>query len=359
MTGIAWIILDAVLALTAAVGTVKVSTTPPPRPLTEEQLAGPEKTQKENDRNATAAAQPSLRPQRHKDALPERASLDDLWRSTLFLPTRAEAEPGDADAEAAAQAAALAGQNFEFELIGIAQICPAGSNPVPIAVLRSKQAGQRNDRRMPPNRRNPRDNRPDPKQQPAEKKAPEKLIFKEGDPLNGTGYLLKAIYPDQKMVEVSRGSEVIKLFINYAGEAAVQRRADATQAVAEKKKKAEEEEAKRQQSIRERQAQQQQQQNNNQANPGRPPMPPGMNNGQQNGGQQRGGQQWQQRGGQPWQRGGNNNGNNNGNNGNNGNNDPRSRQIRQNIENRAGQRNFGNPGTPGNNNGGQRRPSMR
>ncbi|MCQ2402542.1 MAG: hypothetical protein MJ202_02300, partial [Lentisphaeria bacterium] len=267
MTGIAWIILDAVLALTAAVGTVKVSTTQPPRPLTEEQLAGPEKMQKENDRNATAAVQPSLRPPSHKDALPERASLDDLWRSTLFLPTRAEAEPGDADAEAAAQAAALAGQNFEFELIGIAQICPAGSTPVPIAVLRSKQTGQRNDRRMPPNRRNPRDTRTDSKQQTAEKKAPEKLIFKEGDPLNGTGYLLKAIYPDQKMVEVSRGSEVIKLFINYAGEAAIQRRADVTQAATEKKKKAEEEEAKRQQSIRERQAQQQQQ-NNNQGNPG-------------------------------------------------------------------------------------------
>ena len=313
MTGIAWIILDVVLALTAAVGTVKVSTTPPPTPLTEEQLAGPE--QKQRDIEKSAAAQPSVqRLKRHKDALPERASLDDLWRSTLFLPTRAEAEPGDTDAEAAAQAAILAGQNFEFELIGIAQISPAGCNPVPIAVLRSKQAGgQRNDRRQPQNRRNPRDNRPDQKQQPAEKKPPEKLIFKEGDPLNNTGYLLKAIYPDQKMVEVSRGSEVVRLYINYAGEAATQRRAEATQAAAEKKKRAEE--AQRQ----------------NQGNPGRPPMPPGMNNGQQGGP----GNNRFRNGGQPWQRPGQNGGNNGG-------------QPWQRSGQNGGQRNFGNFG---NNNG--------
>lgn len=280
MSGIAWIILNAALALGAVVGTVKVAKTPPPKPFTQAQLDGsadkPEKdpdapkAQQKNDAAPKSA-------QHHPDELPKSASLDDLWKHTLFLPVRAEAEPGDADAEAAAQAAALAGKNFEFELVGIAQISPADKPPVPIAILRSKEAG--NQRRRPmPQRGGPQRGGNQPQQAEQAKETPQKQIFKEGDPLNNTGYILKAIFPEQKMVEVSRGSETIKLYINYAGAEATQRREAITKAAADKKA-----EEQRRQSIRERQNNWQ---NNNRNNPGTPPGPPGMNRGQSNNGNQ-------------------------------------------------------------------------
>ncbi|MCQ2396410.1 MAG: hypothetical protein MJ106_01780 [Lentisphaeria bacterium] len=289
MSGIAWIILNAALALAAVVGTVKVAKTPPPKPFTQSQLDGnADKQEKDSDttktqQKNTTAVQTA---KRHPDELPKNASLDDLWKQTLFLPARAEAAPGDVDAEAAAQAAALAGQNFEFELVGIAQISPADQPPMPVALLRSKEAGGQRRRPTPQRRGGPaqpqRGGAPQQQEAEQEKKQPQKLIFREGDPLNNTGYLLKAIFPEQKMVEVSRGSETIKLYINYAGAEANQRREAIVKSVADKKEAARQEEA-RQQSIRDRQNNQRW---NNQ-NPGAPPPPPGMNNrGQQNNGNQ-------------------------------------------------------------------------
>ncbi|GEM_PF-4267238 len=284
MSGLAWIILDAVLALTAIVGTIKVAITPPPKPLpaaqleiSEEKLKAADKPVREESQGGAAQTSSA-----HPDTLSPKASLDELWKETLFLPGRAEAEPGDAEAEAAAAAAALAGKNFEFELVGIAQISQSGKKASPVAILRSKQTNARNQQRQ----RGPgrgRDNSQNTKQTAtAEPKVQEKLVFKEGDSINATGYLIKAIYPDQKMVEVSRGSETIKLTINFAGEEANQRRNAVTQAAAKKKETAAKEEQ-RQVSIREKQAKeaaqrQEDEQAKRNANPGTPPPPPGATN---------------------------------------------------------------------------------
>lgn len=279
MTGFHWLILNAVLIVATAIGTVKVFTAKPPAPLPASRLEAKEAP-------ATAAEKNAQKPQEaentaHPDALPASASLEDLWRESLFMPTRAEAEPGDAEAEAAAAAAALAGQNFEFELVGIAQISPVGSYPTPVAVLRSKQQAARRRTNTAQPRRPQGGNQPQQAQKTEESTQPEKLIFKEGDPINKTGYILKAIYPSQKMVEVVRGSETIKLYINYAGADATKRRDDAVQAAAARQKERQAEEDQRQASIRQRNAQQEQEAQRREEeraanNPGLPPPPPGM-----------------------------------------------------------------------------------
>lgn len=279
MTGFHWLILNAVLIVATAIGTVKVFTAKPPAPLPASRLEAKEAP-------ATAAEKNAQKPQEaentaHPDALPASASLEDLWRESLFMPTRAEAEPGDAEAEAAAAAAALAGQNFEFELVGIAQISPVGSYPTPVAVLRSKQQAARRRTNTAQPRRPQGGNQPQQAQKTEENTQPEKLIFKEGDPINKTGYILKAIYPSQKMVEVVRGSETIKLYINYAGADATKRRDDAVQAAAARQKERQAEEDQRQASIRQRNAQQEQEAQRREEeraadNPGLPPPPPGM-----------------------------------------------------------------------------------
>lgn len=83
------------------------------------------------------------------------------------------------------------------------------------------------------------------------------------------------------MVEVVRGSETIKLYINYAGADATKRRDDAVQAAAARQKERQAEEDQRQASIRQRNAQQEQEAQRREEeraadNPGLPPPPPGM-----------------------------------------------------------------------------------
>ncbi len=282
MSGIAWIILDCLLALAAVGGTVKVITTPPPAPLPAERLE-PKSSQKGAEKPVT-----EKRPTRGEagkedaaksDALPANASLDDLWKKTLFLPSRKEQEPSETAAELSAEAAEAAARNFDFELIGIAQITPADQPPTPVAILRSKQqASSRNAGR---NRRGRGKDAPREQETRKTTQAPVKLVFREGDPLNDTGYLLKAIHPDQKMVELVRGSETIQLRINYAGEEATKRRQEMAEAIQTKKEQQAQQE--QQASIRQRQAQQaqeakEQEAAKNQANPGQPPPPPGMGN---------------------------------------------------------------------------------
>ena len=173
------------------------------------------------------------------------------------------------------------GDAHEFELVGIAQISPVGSYPTPVAVLRSKQQAARRRTNTAQARRPQGGNQPQQAQKTEESTQSEKLIFKEGDPINKTGYILKAIYPSQKMVEVVRGSETIKLYINYAGADATKRRDDAVQAAAARQKERQAEEDQRQASIRQRNAQQEQEAQRREEeraanNPGLPPPPPGM-----------------------------------------------------------------------------------
>lgn len=281
MSGIAWIILDCLLALAAVGGTVKVIATPPPAPLPAERLE-PKSSQKGAEKPGTEkrpARETGKEDAAKSDELPANASLDDLWKKSLFLPSRQEQEPSETAAELSAEAAAAAAKNFEFELIGIAQISPADQPPAPVAILRSRQ--QTTSRSTSRNRRGRGKDAPKEQETRKAAQAPVKLIFHEGDPLNDTGYLLKAIHPDQKMVELVRGSETIQLRINYAGEEATKRRQEMAEAIQAKKEQQTQQE--QQTSIRQRQAQQaqeaqEQEAARNQANPGQPPPPPGMGN---------------------------------------------------------------------------------
>ena len=276
MSGLAWFLLDALLAAVTVFGTAKVFTSKPPQPLPASRLEGglaPEKPASSREPKVV-----SLMPEAPEEALPPKASLEALWRETLFLPGRQEREPEEGEAQAQAALAATAEKNFEFELVGIAQISPTDKPPVPVAILRGRQAAARaNSRPLPGRRLSPRGEEAQAAAKPAK---PAKMIFREGDPINDTGYLLKAIYPEEKMVEVVRGGQVLQLRINYAGAEAAQRR---EALVEEQAKKRQAEEQQRQNSIRARQQEEQKQLQETQrareaANPGLPPPPPGVGN---------------------------------------------------------------------------------
>ena len=207
------------------------------------------------------------------------ANLDDLWKQTLFLPSRTE-DTGESATDNVEEQAELAARNIEFELVGIAQINVVDAEaPAPVAILRSKVGAERAARGRDMRRGNPRDrnarNNPPGPAQPTDNKAKneEKQVFRVGEKINQTGYTLVSINPDEKMVEVSRNGETVKLFINFTGAEATQRREAANQATERKRQ----EQARRiEQENRERmQAQNPAQPNATPANPGQPPGPPG------------------------------------------------------------------------------------
>ncbi len=278
MSGLAWLILDGFLVVAAVAGVMKAIVSKPPLPLPASRLEAAPAGEKASKETKVV----SLLPPAPEEALPAKASLDDLWQKTLFLPTRQEMEPEEKDAQAQEAIAAAMDKNFEFELVGIAQITPVDKPPVPVAVLRGRQSsgGSRASRNT-ANRRVPggRQETPQPAATSAALPKPTKLLFREGDPINDTGYLLKAIYPEKKMVEVTRGNQTLQLHINYADAEAVKRREALVEANA-KKRQAQEQE--RQTSIRQKQAEEQEKQKSEQkereaANPGQPPPPPGEN----------------------------------------------------------------------------------
>ncbi len=278
MSGLAWIILNLALAIGAVYGTLKVRNTPAPKPLQLEEAPQPQTDAQHKataPRNDKAAAAATAKPR----ALPANAPMDDLWRQTLFLPTRTE-DTADAEAAQEAEQAALAARNIEFELVGLAQINVIGeADPVPVAILRSKVGSERGGR-GPQRRSTPRDrNTPlHGPQQPAAAKAEtaakndEKQVFRVGEKINQTGYLLRAIDLDAKMVEVTRNGEDVKLYINFAGSEAAQRRDAVTQAANQKHQ---EQQRRIEQENRERQQAQQAQAAAQQPNNGAPPAPDG------------------------------------------------------------------------------------
>ncbi len=276
MSGLAWFILDGFLVVATVAGAWKAITSQPPQPLPASRLeAAPH-----GEKAAREAKVVSLLPAPPEEALPAKASLEELWRKTLFLPGRQESEPEEQEALAQGAIAAAMDKNFEFELVGIAQITPLDKPPVPVAVLRGRQSGgasgggraSRNagNRRAPGGRQETQE-----PPVPAALPKPTKLLFREGEPINDTGYLLKAIYPEKKMVEVVRGSQTIQLRINYAGAEATQRREALVEANAKKRQEQERQNSIRQKQAEEERKQQAEQKERDAANPGQPPPPPG------------------------------------------------------------------------------------
>jgi hypothetical protein len=270
MSGIALIILNAVLAVAAIGSTVMISQRSKPAPLVLEESSEKDsakaKNNAESDRKESATTNKSSEPRLST------ADYDDLWRMTLFLPTRAEAEPSeDPEEAAAAEAAALAAQNIEFELIGIASIAQVGQEPQPVAILRNKATGARrnNSRNQPKNRRS--NTRESANKEIAVLSDPtgqyRREVFRVGDKINLTGYTLKSIDMEARKVVVVRGSESVTLSINFTSSEATSRRDSAT-AAAQKKR---EERNKEELATAKRIADEREQLNN----PGQPPPPPG------------------------------------------------------------------------------------
>ncbi len=276
MSGIALIILNAVLAIAAIGGTVMVSQRSKPAPLVLEQQSEKESA---NAKNADSERRETAQSGKNSGSAVPRlnnAELDDLWRMTVFLPTRAEAEPSeDPEEAAAAEAAALAAQNIEFELIGLASIAQIGHEAQPVAILRNKATGNKrtNTRNQPKNRRTNTSNN---KRESASKELAaitdptgqyRREVFRVGDKINLTGYTLKSIDMEERKVVVVRGSESVTLSINFTSNEAASRRDSATQAALKKREERNKEEL----AVAQKIADERQQLNN----PGQPPAPPG------------------------------------------------------------------------------------
>ena len=226
MPGIVWIIVNAALVVAAIGGTIAVKRRPAPAPVALEEKAAKGEEAKKPAAGAAANAS-SGQFVAVNNGLPADASLDDLWRHTLFLPSREEIEVGEGGMtpEEAARAAALAAQKIEFELVGIAQMALPEKEPEPVALLRNKvasgggRAGARRFAGGQPGRGGAGDNTaPDTPAQPVQ------LVFRTGETVNGTGYKVKSIDVVNRAVEVERGGEVVKLTINFTSEEANQRR---------------------------------------------------------------------------------------------------------------------------------------
>ena len=278
MSGFSWILLNIVLIVGALYGTMKVRSAPPPKPLQLEEAVAANSQDAVQHKNAPRGADKnSGTPTAPSRALSTNASLDALWKQTLFLPTRTEDTGEDAAEQAAAEQAAFAANNIEFELVGIAQISTVDtSDPVPVAILRSKvgaASGQRG-RRPPARGGGGRNNGPATPAEPS--KNEERQVFRVGDKINQTGYLLTNIDADANMVEVTRNGETVKLYINFAGTEAMQRREAVSQETArrhqEQQRRIEQENTARQQAQA---TQAQAAQATPTANPGAPPGPPG------------------------------------------------------------------------------------
>ena len=96
MSGLAWIIINFALVIGAAYGTIKVRNTPAPKPL---QLEEPAKSEEESQHKASARNEkPAESKPSTSRPLTTNASMDDLWKQTLFFPTRTE-DTGEDNAE--------------------------------------------------------------------------------------------------------------------------------------------------------------------------------------------------------------------------------------------------------------------
>ena len=148
-------------------------------------------------------------------ALPSAKNLldmDDLWEKSLFNPQRTERAPDAADAQADTQAEQV---NAEFELVGIARI-GTPENAKPVAIIKQKTQPVRDRRVMTrPLRGRPA---PPPTPEPEEEKSSKAVqkIFRVGETLMNTGYVVDEINPQDNSVTLSRNGEKVTLKIQLA-----------------------------------------------------------------------------------------------------------------------------------------------
>ena len=272
MNTIAWIVINAVL-LGSAVASVKLAKDLP-------------KELKEEQKQLLSQEKPSVKKAASKDAAkdaktaknvkasqPEQrapqirmGTLDDIWKKSLFNPDRTEL----VETEAPENAEPIQATNSELELGGIAQL---GKTPVVIIRMKQQQRGRggRNGMggNMPGSRFGQPGNMPGSRfgqsgnmpgmtgnrfqpgnmpgmmggrfaqngmplppwmQQQQQQQQPQpqgKKIFRIGDTINDTGYVLKDILPEERACIISRNGRDEKLSIEFGDTQSASRKQDA------------------------------------------------------------------------------------------------------------------------------------
>ncbi|MDX9980595.1 MAG: hypothetical protein RBU25_11275 [Lentisphaeria bacterium] len=151
-------------------------------------------------------------------------NLDSLWRRSLFRPERTEDIVLQMEAEKAQDTPPP--PKVEFELVGIAML-----NDRRVAILHVRQA---TPPRPPPSARpgitvrGPGGTIPQPADEP--KSPPAKKLFREGDEVGGTGYLLAEIR--KREVLLKKGDEELVVSLQMGDDASKNRREEAASAAA-------------------------------------------------------------------------------------------------------------------------------
>ncbi len=264
MNTLAWILINAVLLGSAAVS-VKLAKDLP-KELKEEQkhLLTPEKTTSKKAASKDAAKDTKAAKTAAKPAQPEQkapqirmGTLDDIWKKSLFNPDRTELVETE---EAPQDSEPIQTTNAELELGGIAQL---GKTPVAIIRTKPQQRGRggrpgMGGNNMPGNRfgqpggmggmqgnrfqpgmggmmgnRFGQNGMPMPpwmqqQQQQQQQAQPQgKKIFRIGDTIHDTGYVLKDIIPEERACIISRNGRDEKLSIEFGDAQSSSRKQDA------------------------------------------------------------------------------------------------------------------------------------
>ena len=273
MNTIAWIVINAVL-LGSAVASVKLAKDLP-KELKEEQkqLLSQEKPSVKKAASKDAAKDAKTAKAATKAAQPEQrapqirmGTLDDIWKKSLFNPDRTEL----VETETPQDSEPVQATNSELELGGIAQL---GKTPVVIIRMKQQQRGRggRNGMggNMPGSRFGQPGNMPGSRfgqtgnmpgmtgnrfqpgnmpgmmggrfgqngmplppwmQQQQQQQQPQpqgKKIFRIGDTINDTGYVLKDILPEERACIISRNGRDEKLSIEFGDTQSASRKQEA------------------------------------------------------------------------------------------------------------------------------------
>lgn len=275
MNTIAWIVINAVL-LGSAVASVKLAKDLPKELKQEQQqLLTPDKHSTKKAAASKEAAKDTKTAKNVKQNQPEQrapqirmGTLDDIWKKSLFNPDRTELT----ETEAPQDSEPVIATNSELELGGIAQL---GKSPVAIIRLKPQQRGrggrpgmgnmpgsrfgqpgnmpgmmgsrfgQPGTNGMTGNRFQPgnmpgmmagrfgQNGMPLPpwmQQQQQQQQQPQpqgKKIFRIGDTINDTGYVLKDILPEERACIISRNGRDEKLTIEFGDTQSASRKQDA------------------------------------------------------------------------------------------------------------------------------------
>lgn len=205
MNGLSWLSLIIALAMGAVLSTSAMKHLAQPLP----------PMAKVDDGKDAKAAKNTPEESRQVVALPSaknQLDMDDLWEKSLFNPQRTERVPDATDAQADTQAEQV---NAEFELVGIARI-GTPENAKPVAIIKQKTQPVRDRRVMTrPLRGRPA---PPPTPDPEDEKSSKAVqkIFRVGETLMNTGYVVDEINPQDNSVTLSRNGEKVTLKIQLA-----------------------------------------------------------------------------------------------------------------------------------------------